>query len=188
VRYDRIVIGYHGCDAKVATRLLDGQSFVPSVNDYDWLGTGIYFWEYGADRAYRFALQQKKRGRVRTPAVIGALIQLGRCFDLLDTRFTHDLRQAYDQLRRRMRRAKIAMPKNTGSTPDRLLRRRDCAIRNWYLAQLEAVDNRYDTVRAGFVEGGRAFPGAGISKETHIQLAVRNPGCVIGVFRPILMA
>jgi len=39
-----------------------------SQNDYDWLGSGIYFWEYGADRALRFAHDQKARGKLETPA------------------------------------------------------------------------------------------------------------------------
>ena len=68
MRYDRTVIGYHGCDVTVAGRLLDGDTFTPSENDFDWLGSGIYFWEYGADRALRFAEEQKNRGKVQTPA------------------------------------------------------------------------------------------------------------------------
>jgi hypothetical protein len=186
VHYDRIVIGYHGCDASVAKRLLDGEEFVPSVTDYDWLGTGVYFWEYGAARAYQFALDQQKRKKVTTPAVIGALIQLGRCFDLLDTRFTDDLAQAFRQFHASMHGAKIPLPKNEGKTPDRLLRRLDCAVLNWYFDQAAQIHQAYDTVRAGFVEGGPAYPGAGLMAQTHIQLAVRNPACIIGVFRPIL--
>jgi len=40
MRYDRTVIAYHGCDAETAERLLAGDSFKPSVNDFDWLGQG----------------------------------------------------------------------------------------------------------------------------------------------------
>lgn len=33
------VLGYHGCDRKVAERVLAGkQQLIPSRNDYDWLG------------------------------------------------------------------------------------------------------------------------------------------------------
>jgi hypothetical protein len=39
------VLAYHGCDLAVGERLLDGDAFKPSNNDYDWLGPGIYFWE-----------------------------------------------------------------------------------------------------------------------------------------------
>ena len=34
--------------------------------------------------------------------------------------------------------------------------------------------------------GGPAFPGSGIEAESPIQIAVRDPACIIGVFRPIL--
>lgn len=47
MKYDRTVIAYHGCDVETAERLLSGEPFKPSQNDYDWLGEGIYFWEYG---------------------------------------------------------------------------------------------------------------------------------------------
>jgi len=110
----------------------------------------------------------------------------GRCFDLFDTRFTEDLAEAFRAFRRRMRLAQISLPRNQGKTPDHELRRLDCAVLNWYLERLNHLQKPFDTVRAGFTEGGAVYPGAGIMSETHIQLAVRNPACIIGVFRPIL--
>ena len=80
MKYDRTVIAYHGCDAQVAARLIDGEPFRPSSNDFDWLGEGIYFWEYGYDRALQFAEEQRARGKVERPCVVGALLQLGSCF------------------------------------------------------------------------------------------------------------
>lgn len=61
MRYDRTVLAYHGCDAETAEHLLAGDPFKPSVNDFDWLGQGIYFWEHGPDRALRFAEDQQRR-------------------------------------------------------------------------------------------------------------------------------
>jgi hypothetical protein len=182
--YDRIILGYHGCDRTVAKKLLDGVPFAPSQNDYDWLGHGIYFWEFGPDRALRFAKDQKERKKLKTPSVVGALIQLGNCFDLLDTHFTHDLAQAYGEFERITKEQGLPLPKNRGNTPDKKLRKLDCAVLNWYLARAAHQGNEYDTVRGGFIEGGEVFPGSGISKETHIQVAVRNPTCILGVFRP----
>jgi hypothetical protein len=186
MRYDRIVIGYHGCDAATAELLLRGEPFKPSMNDYDWLGRGIYFWEYGPDRALRFAQEQQRRGKVRTAAVVGALIQLGNCFDLMDTRFTQDLEQAYPGLEALLRRQGKALPENGGGPPDHKLRRRDCAVMNWYLQAVEDQQGiRYDTVRCGFVEGRPLYEGAGIYRESHVQLAVRTPAAIVGVFRPL---
>lgn len=185
MRYDRMVVAYHGCDAGVAERLLGGEPFKPSRNDYDWLGDGIYFWEYGEDRAFQFAREQVDRGRVRKPAYVGALIQLGDCFDLLDTRFTSELAMAYVPWRASYRRENLPLPRNAGAAPDYKLRYRDRAVLGWYLDFLEQEEGRrYDTVRCGFPEGAPVYPGSGILKQTHIQLTVRNPSCIVGVFRP----
>jgi hypothetical protein len=178
------VIAYHGCDAAVAERLLRGEPFRKSENDYDWLGAGVYFWEYGADRALRFAHDQQRRGRITEPAVVGALVQLGNCFDLMDTRFTADLGDAYNTLRALNAQTGIALPFNAGAAPDQKLRRLDCLVLNSYLASLESTGGSFDTVRCGFSEGPRAFPGSGIFQQSHIQIAVRNPACILGVFRP----
>ena len=187
MKYDRTIIAYHGCDAEIAERLLRGEPFKRSQNDYDWLGEGIYFWEYGADRALRFAHDQKRRGKLETPAIIGALVQLGRCFDLMDTRFTNELSFAFEKCRQLHQQSWKPLPENRGSTPDKLLRRRDCAVLNFYLSWLpENGADSYDTVRCGFVEGPPAFPGSGIRHQSHVQIAVRNPACIVGVFRPTL--
>ena len=124
--YDRTIIGYHGCDEKVAEDLLSGKARLePSRNDYDWLGEGICFWEYGLDRAWRFARDQQQRNKVTTLAVIGAVIQLGRCLDLLDTRFTTDLEDAFPVFKRGIEQTGGALPANKGTTPDRKLRHKD---------------------------------------------------------------
>lgn len=187
MKYDRIVIAYHGCDVVTAESLLRGAPFKKSQNDYDWLGEGIYFWEYGADRALRFAQDQKRRGKVTTPAIVGALIQLGRCFDLMDTRFTEELPVAFELLKDLHAQAGKPLPENGGKTPDKLLRRRDRAVLNFYLTSL-ASTTQYDTVRCGFVEGPPAFEGSGIRHRSHVQIAVRNPACVVGVFRPTIVS
>jgi hypothetical protein len=182
-----MVIAYHGCDAEVAERLLRGEQFQRSQNDYDWLGEGVYFWEYGADRALEFAHDQKRRGKLRTPAVVGALVQLGTCFDLMDTRFTKELPVAFRMLKRSRAETGEPLPINEGRPPDKLLRRRDCAVLNYYLQRLQERGKPYDTVRCGFVEGPPAYEGSGIQCQSHVQIAVRNDACILGVFRPTLM-
>jgi hypothetical protein len=187
VRYDRTVIAYHGCDAGVARRLLAGTTtFRKSENAWDWLGEGIYFWEYGHDRALKFARDQLMRGKVVEPAVVGAVPQLGTCFDLMDTKYTAELADAYIEFRRVHRRAGQPMPQNAGRTPDKLLRHRDCAVLNFYFDGLLRAGIAYDTVRCAFAEGEPAFPHSGIHRQSHIQLAVRNPACIIGLFRPTM--
>lgn len=178
------MIAYHGCDAAVAARLLAGEAFRRSQNDYDWLGEGIYFWEYGYDRALQFAREQQQRGKVKAPAVVGALLQLGRCFDLMDTRFTTELGKAFEMFRRSHVLHHHELPVNSGATPDQLLRRRDCAVFNFYLKLLAEVGTHYDSVRCGFTEGAPAYEGSGILQKSHIQISVRNDACILGVFNP----
>jgi hypothetical protein len=42
----------------------------------------------------------------------------------------------------------------------------------------------FDTVRCAFSEGAPIFDGSRIHQQSHIQLAVRNTACIVGVFRP----
>lgn len=189
MRYDRTVIGYHGCDAAVAERLLSGEAFLASENAYDWLGHGTYFWEWGYDRARRFATEQVGKGKITNPAVVGAIIQLGNCFDLLDTKNTERLKKLYPEFEKIIKDAGQELPKNSGTTPDKKLRKRDCAFLNWFFLLAEkSPEAKYDTVRCAFAEGERIFEDSGIYVESHIQIAVRNPDCVVGVFRPRMEA
>jgi hypothetical protein len=187
MKYDRTVIAYHGCDSEVAEQLLAGVCFKPSENNFDWLGKGIYFWEYGHARALQFAEFQRSQGKVKQPAVVGALIQLGDCFDLLDTRFTAELATAYSLADQFYRQEGKTLPRNLGKTPDRKLRKLDCLVLNLYLQHLdEHAPRAFQTVRGAFEEGAPAFPGSMICQQTHVQIAVRDAGCVLGVFRPMM--
>lgn len=183
--YDRVVVGYHGCDEEVATRLLNGEPFKASDNAYDWLGKGIYFWEYGPDRAWRFAEAQKARGKVKHPTVVGALISLGRCFDLMDTRATKELAVAGGEL---VKALGENVPKNAGASPDQLLRKFDCAMLNYYMTLQDDEGPGYDTVRCAFQEGALVVPQSAIYQEAHVQLVVRRSACIRGVFRPYFEA
>lgn len=70
-----LILGFHGCDKSVAEKVIRGEDeLIPSTNDYDWLGSGIYFWENNESRAMDFAIEQHERGRIKEPAVIGAVI------------------------------------------------------------------------------------------------------------------
>ncbi len=74
------------------------------------------------------------------------------------------------------------VPKNSGR--DLKARFGDRALINWYLAQLEAEGQYYDSVRGAFIEGEPIFEGSSIHLESHIQICIRNPSCVVGVFTP----
>jgi hypothetical protein len=162
LRYARTIIGYHGCDESTQERLLRGEPFKPSTNAYDWLGSGIYFWEYGPARALQFAEDQRRRGKVKHPAVVGAVLQLGRCFDLLDTQATETLARAYRTFAESSWARSVDLPENRGRTPDRELRYLDCMVLNAYLRWMSRQGAPYDSVRCAFVEGRPVYKGSGI--------------------------
>jgi len=69
------ILAYHGCDRSVAERLLNNKTFRLSENDYDWLGSGVYFWEANPARALAWArhLKNARRGgltRIQVPYAI----------------------------------------------------------------------------------------------------------------------
>ncbi len=81
------VYGFHGLDKEIAINILNqNQEFSQSNNDYDWLGKGTYFWENNYERAKQYAVQDSRRAntKIKTPFVLGSIIDLGNCFDLLD--------------------------------------------------------------------------------------------------------
>jgi hypothetical protein len=185
------VLGYHGCDRRIAERVLGGKDAIqPSNNEWDWLGDGAYFWEANAQRAYEFAVELMHRPRtgsqrIRTPAVVGAVIDLGFCLNLLDSRFVPVIRDAYDRLSQLSDEAGVPLPQNTGGR-DLLRRNLDCAvIRTVHELRAEAGMEPFDSVRAAFTEGDRIYPTAGFAAKTHIQICVREPACIKGYFRPL---
>lgn len=189
--YQRTIIGYHGCDAGTARDVLLGDADLePSQNPYDWLGNGIYFWEHGPQRALDWAGETSRRDstKIKTPAVLGAFIQLGVCFDLLDTRATELLQDLYPLFVQSLREENLPLPENRPvrhGDNDLVLRYLDCAMLNWSLVFLERNRNvKYQTVRCVFTEGRPAFSGAGIMLKSHIQVTVRDPACILGYFRP----
>jgi hypothetical protein len=187
--YQRQVIAYHGCDrGTFEVALLHGENLRPSERPWDWLGRGIYFWEHGPDRARQWADEKREKGEIQEAAVLGAIIQLGNCFDLLDTRYTGLLAQAWPQLLESLELTGQKLPENKSKAhadQDKLIRTLDCFVLNWTLERLEkATGIRFDSVRGIFEEGRPAFPGSSIHTKSHIQIAVREPACIVGFFSP----
>ena len=179
----RFVLGYHGCDQSIVNGILTGKSDIRvSRNDYDWLGNGIYFWEDSYQRAFQWARHSK---RVDHPAVIGAVINLGHCLNLLDVEHLETVKVAHQTLKRTSAQAEILMPVNRGDTfKDRKL---DCAVIETLHGVREGENlEPYQTVRGFFVEGEALYEGAGLRHQDHIQLCVRDTDSVVGFFLPRL--
>ena len=131
--------------------------------------------------ALRWA-RERYESKGKKAAVIGALIHLGRCFDLLDESLMDVLVGTYQRLQKTFADNRVPLPANTGK--DWKKRERDCLVINNCLAAAEQDGLVFDTVRGAFLEGEPAYPGAGFSRESHLQIAVRTTSCILGVFRP----
>ena len=127
------VLGYHGCDRRLAERVFAGKdSLHASHNDHDWLVMGSNFWEHNAQLAFEFAREVSSQPhpsgqKIRSAAVVGAIIDLGLCLNLLDSRFIEMVRKAHTDLVEAFEATPVDLPKNTGGS-DYLRRQLDCAV------------------------------------------------------------
>lgn len=132
-RYERLVIGYHGCDRDVRDQVLSDKSG-------------------------------------------------------LRPRYTQMLGEAYPDFEELLQIRAVKVPANAPVSSidlEFLLRRKDCAVMNWVWDRYENISElACHTVRGLFQEGDPAFPGSGIRKKSHIQIAVRHPSCILGYFLP----
>ena len=188
-----LILGFHGCDKSIAQKVINNESNLnASENNYDWLGHGVYFWDGSPDRALEYATYLKNNpstavNPIKEPAVIGAVINPGLCFDLLDYGMLQILRAGYDSFLDIFLKAELKIPQNlkAGNSEDLRLRKLDCAV----IETLHGLrklndDDPFDSVRGVFWEGKELYPNAGFKEKDHIQICVRNPNCIKGFFLP----
>lgn len=183
------ILGFHGCDKSVGEGILRGEKdhLLQSEKEYDWLGGGIYFWEGNPSRALAWAQDRKAEGKITTPFVLGAILDLGHCLDLFDHGGLAQVKAAHSELEKIFESANTETPKNVGKTPDKAGRKLDCAVLNFLHAyRKEEGIKQYDSVRAPFLEGGKLYPEAGFQSQNHIQICARSVDCIKGYFRPII--
>jgi hypothetical protein len=190
------VLGYHGCDQTVADRLIRGEEPIrQSVKDFDCLGPGAYFREADPHRALEWAKAKAARGEYAEAAVVGAVIDLGNCFDMANRQNITLFTQAYGSLVAEQKEAGLEIPENRNvkddPNKDHLLRYLDCAVfRRIHTHISDAIQrgediSPFDTVRGMFTEGGPIYEGSGFYEQTHVQIAVCNMDCIVGLFRPL---
>lgn len=193
----QLILAYHGCDVTVRDRLIKGHlhQLDPSANQYDWLGDGAYFFEGDSERARNFAeacrVQPSKLYSARPivdPTVVGAVLCVSRCWDMTTMEGRGEYRSAFEELRRAEARRGRNMPTNRGADSEdesMLIRGLDCAVFNMG----HAVRERdrlppYQLVRAAFYQGRPVVDSSEFRVGTHLQLALRDPSCVVGWFLP----
>lgn len=185
-----IIYGFHGLDKSIALEILNQRTdFRPSHNDYDWLGDGVYFWENNYERAKAYAdiASARSGSSIKDPFVLGAVIDLGNCLDLLDQKYLNFLKIAYASLQEKLESAGEELPTNSAFGPndfDFKKRELDCAVIRYAHELAKASGESFDSVRAAFWEGEELYPGAGFNQENHIQISILNPNNIKGVFLP----
>lgn len=199
MRHPAWVLAYHGCDESVGEAILSGdKDILASENDYDWLGSGAYFWENSYSRALAWAEFLKSHPKfakvpITKPFVLGAIIDPGSCLDLTEADCLDVLKAAHRQFKTVWEILEIPLPKNVPGFPgdqDLVKRKLDCAVVN-YLHRIRRRQRpkrtEFDTVRAPFMEGGSLYEGSKFHSRTHVQWCVRNPKKhVWAYFRPRL--
>lgn len=176
--YDRTVVAFHGTRKSTAEKLVSGVPFDQSENDDDWLGHGIYFWEYAPQQAWWWA--ERRYGD--DAAVVGALVRLGRCIDLLDPSNATLLMRAHDDLDRMLAATKQKLKSNANNH-----KYRDCAVFNYLFETLRRANVETDSARAVFVPASakglpRLWERSGVFRGAHIQLSVREPNNILAVW------
>jgi len=181
--HTNFVLGFHGCEKSVAEKVISGEQELEwSTNDYDWLGHGIYFWENNPERALAWAIENK---RIKEPAVVGAVIDLGFMLSLLQKDHIELVKSIYAYLKDACEAESIPLPENKGGDDD-VIRLLDCAvIESLHLDRKNTGEKPFDSVRGLFPEGKEIYPKAGFREENHVQICVRNLDCIKGYFSPI---
>lgn len=201
-----IVFAFHGCDQSIANEVFNNQvKLKDSTNKHDWLGHGVYFWQDDPERALDWA---KNDAKVSKPAVVGAVIHLGKCLDLLNFKMASGVKDVYSAMCQDLGDLGQDIPVNLKKAGDEFFGGRglDCAVIEYVHTVLEKsilndlgiTKSKYnskeliqkhplyhDSVRGMFPEGNELYPNAGFREKNHIQICVRNPNCILAYFKPI---
>jgi len=166
----KIAVGYHGTSIKRAELALTNKELLVSRDDSgDWLAEGAYFWEDSLDMAQRWA--QERHGNMG--AVLRAEIRLGRCLNLMDSKWNDALEAGYKEVEANYKRNGAPLPRNVGHR---------------HLLDFEVIKHlcehtfSVDTVRGAFHGGEQVYEG-GFDQLAHVQIAVRNPDMILSLER-----
>jgi hypothetical protein len=87
-------------------------NLLQSNKDFDWLGPGACFWESDPKRALEWARWKVSQGDYDNAFVIGAVIDLRNCLDLVSREDLELLRAAHESFVAVQRKAGLPVPVN----------------------------------------------------------------------------
>jgi hypothetical protein len=170
---DICVYGYHGTSRSRAEKII-AEGFHPSTNGYDWLGTGVYFWQDAPNHALHWARKMSRQ----EPAVIKSKLRLdSTCLDLLDMADIDNpdfWTDSYNRFREMYLRTGESLPIQNPDIPGK--RYLDCAFFDYIRTAFDrdSESESIGMIRSAFVEGNRIFPNSAICDKTHVQISVMN--------------
>ncbi|WP_206156196.1 hypothetical protein [Chitinophaga fulva] len=186
-----LVIGFHGCERSLRDDVINERKKLRfSTGKYEWLGHGIYFWQNNYERALEFVTHPPDGRKIVHPAVLGAVINLDYCLDLLDTKHIRNIKNGFLMMVDATLEREGKLPRNRNkegadNLQDKVIRELDCQVIEYVHERMRRKGVRqYDSVRGVFIEGTPIYEDAGFFDKTHIQICIRNPNCIKGYFIP----
>ncbi len=162
-----LVFGFHGCDKTVRDAIVEGRIMLNySRNKYDWLGAGVYFWENDCHRALDFAQNHPTR-KIKSPSVLGAVIDPGYCLNLLNSEDRELLKKSHATFKRStnglQNRECDNMSNLSNKNGFRILDYR--VIENLHAMRHSLNQPPFESIRGAFTEGPELYPGAGFREK-----------------------
>lgn len=196
-----LVRGFHGTTTSRA-RLIRAQSRIMiSNNDYDWLGTGAYFFQDAPLRAWKWATNWATVASGEAPAVIAADIDLDGCFDLLDIDNWRFIETAYNRFNFVYRSVGLPVPAQAApivrsaggqryhvASPQPVVGQSgrnlvDCAVVRLALQLFtKSTGKTVRSVRGAFIEGREMHDNSYFFDHMHVQIAVLKTRGVLSNF------
>jgi hypothetical protein len=176
------IVGYHTCGQELGERVAAGEiQLRPGVKDhtreYDWLGTGVYFWvgNYLMARWWINEIAEKAASGFRG-VTVKFEIDPGNCLNLSDARYLLRLRAheaSINWAARGTRPRNIIAPTGDRIEGEYKQRFLDHAVIDDYCTNVEPdIESVYSPFQCGLP----IYDGAGFYQYNHAQLAVRENG------------
>lgn len=206
-----LVLAYHGCDITTRDDLVAGRTHLKkSNNSYDWLGSGIYFYESDMERALAHAYAVNERPELQlaskaiaSPAVVGVVLDVTRWLDMSTKLGLAEFETAATTYLHGLRNGGLPTPQNRAAfegDTDMLHRPFDKAVFDLIhstraIAFEEAMTKRksvdllskllpYQAIRSHFKQGNAISDSSGFFTKNHVQICLLDSSCIVSYFLP----
>ena len=155
--------GYHGTDIGSCEKIILTNKFIDSVDDEEWLGSGVYFFENDKKQAIYYMSKAKKKSEYK---VISCDIKSDNLLDLLDISNYENFERFAVQLKDRYKKRKDGKQR---------------VLMNGVILNFMHKVNPYDVVRGVFDVPRRTVAPRTNIKPVQIQICVKNHDCISNI-------